>query len=201
MLWQRSLVMRDLETQSLWSHLLGTAMQGKMKGSALEILPASMTTWGEWKQRHPQTTLLALPRTAKRFTESVWKNPAAFIYGITPHAGTEPIAVAMPLLQKQKLIQAKDKGEFYLFTFSDKGKRAQAFSRVLDDKKSSPPLVFQLSQEKGSMRDTLTQSTWDIVTGECTKGQLEGKQLKLLPGTVSFKRAWETFFPDGTMVK
>jgi hypothetical protein len=30
-LWNRSLVMMDLETKSLWSHLLGRGMQGKHK--------------------------------------------------------------------------------------------------------------------------------------------------------------------------
>ena len=31
MLWNRSLVMYDRETKSLWSHMLGEAMQGRLK--------------------------------------------------------------------------------------------------------------------------------------------------------------------------
>ena len=178
-------------------------MQGNMKGASLKMLPASMTTWGEWKQRHPNTTLLALPRTAKRFRESVWEKPSKFLYGITPHVGTTPVSVGMPLLQKKKLVQSEAKGKlatqgkFLLFTFLDTGKRAQSFSRAIDGK----PLDFRLGPQKGTMLDTQTQSTWNLATGACTKGKLRGRQLKVLPGTVSYKRAWEKFFPDGVMIE
>jgi hypothetical protein len=197
MLWQRSLVMRDLETKSLWSHLLGKAMQGSLKGTSLPMLPASMTTWGEWKQRHPDTTLLALPRTAKRFRESIWEKPEKFVYGITPHVGSTPVSVGMPLLQKKKLVQTTAQEKFLLFTFLETGKSAQAFSRIIDGK----PLDFRLGAQKGSMLDTGTQSTWHLATGACTKGKLTGKHLKVLPGTVSYKHAWKTFFPDGMMIE
>ena len=172
-------------------------MQGDLKGTSLDILPASMTTWGEWKQRHPETTLLALPRTAKRFRENVWKNPAGFVYGITPHVATVPVSIGMPLLQKKKLVAVKSKGKFLLFTFLDVGKRVQSFSRVIDSK----PLDFQLGPDDGTMLDAQTKSTWDLATGECKEGKLKGKHLKPLPGTVSFKRAWKTFFPEGMMIE
>ena len=38
-LWNHSLVMVDQETGSLWSHLLGRAMSGPMKGTNLKTLP------------------------------------------------------------------------------------------------------------------------------------------------------------------
>ena len=197
MLWQRSLVMRDLETKSLWSHLLGKSMQGNMEGTSLAMLPASMTTWGEWKQRHPNTTLLALPRTAKRFRESIWQKPEKFVYGITPHIGSKPVSVAMPLLQKKRLVQTDIQEEFLLFTFLETGKSVQSFSRVIDGK----PLDFRLAPQKGTMLDAGTQSTWQLATGTCTKGKLTGRQLKALAGTVSYKHAWKTFFPDGMMIE
>ena len=39
MLWQRSLVMRDLETGTLWSHLMGKAMEGELKGTIRASCP------------------------------------------------------------------------------------------------------------------------------------------------------------------
>ena len=42
MLWNRSLVMYDVETKSNWSHILGRAMDGEMKGTRLEMLPSEI---------------------------------------------------------------------------------------------------------------------------------------------------------------
>ena len=42
MLWQRSLVMQDKETGSLWSHILGEAMRGSLKGTSLEQRAADL---------------------------------------------------------------------------------------------------------------------------------------------------------------
>ncbi len=58
-LWNRSLVMVDTETESLWSHLLGKAMEGELKGTVLETLPATMVSWQSWKADHPATTVTA----------------------------------------------------------------------------------------------------------------------------------------------
>jgi hypothetical protein len=42
MLWNRSLEMRNVETGSLWSHILGEAMQGDLKGTTLQPLPTEL---------------------------------------------------------------------------------------------------------------------------------------------------------------
>ncbi len=52
------LVMYDRQTGSLWSQLLGEAVEGELKGTQLEFLPAWQTTWQEWKSRYPQTLAL-----------------------------------------------------------------------------------------------------------------------------------------------
>jgi hypothetical protein len=52
------LVMYDRQTDSLWSQLLGQAVLGEMEGAQLEYLPSWMTTWTDWKSRHPNTLAL-----------------------------------------------------------------------------------------------------------------------------------------------
>ena len=42
LLWNRSLVMIDKETRSLWSHLLGESMQGPLQGKPLDFLTATI---------------------------------------------------------------------------------------------------------------------------------------------------------------
>ena len=66
-LWDRSLVMQDHETKSLWSHILGEAMNGNLKGAKLKRLPSDMVTWGKWKAAHPNTTALKLKRSSRSY--------------------------------------------------------------------------------------------------------------------------------------
>lgn len=61
MLWRDALIMYDRSTQSLWSQINGTAVAGPMKGRRLDEVPSELTTWGEWKRRHPDTLVLSKP--------------------------------------------------------------------------------------------------------------------------------------------
>ena len=56
-----TLVLRDLETDSWWSILTGSAIAGPMDGARLEEIPVlTKTTWGEWKKLHPETKILSV---------------------------------------------------------------------------------------------------------------------------------------------
>lgn len=60
-LWRSDLVLYDDATESLWSQLLATAIRGPRTGERLSIRPASLTSWGEWQARHPDTEVLLPP--------------------------------------------------------------------------------------------------------------------------------------------
>ena len=51
--------MYDRQTNSLWSQLGMQAVTGPMAGLSLSILPAEFTTWEDWSNRHPQTSVLS----------------------------------------------------------------------------------------------------------------------------------------------
>ena len=59
LLWDRSLVMYDVETESHWSHIRGEAMQGEFLSAKLVMLSSQMTTWDDWLAKHPETTVLS----------------------------------------------------------------------------------------------------------------------------------------------
>jgi Protein of unknown function (DUF3179) len=61
-LYRSNKLMYDHATKSLWSTFDGTPVVGALvgKGIALPTLYVVTTTWGEWKKRHPYTTVLAL---------------------------------------------------------------------------------------------------------------------------------------------
>lgn len=61
-LYRSNKLMYDRATQSLWSTLWGRPVVGPLvgKGIQLEMLSAVTTTWGAWRERHPETLVLSL---------------------------------------------------------------------------------------------------------------------------------------------
>ncbi len=62
LLYRSNKLMFDHATKSLWSTLEGIPVVGSLTGSGLELTRRAMvtTTWGEWRRRHPATTVLSL---------------------------------------------------------------------------------------------------------------------------------------------
>ncbi|WP_152041015.1 DUF3179 domain-containing protein [Salinigranum salinum] len=54
-----NLVMYDRETDSRWPQVLATAMSGPFQGRSLTEFPITWTTWGRWKEAHPDTVVLS----------------------------------------------------------------------------------------------------------------------------------------------
>ena len=54
--------MYDRETQSLWNTTWGVPVIGPLVGKGIELRRSYVvtTTWGEWKRRHPDTSVLSL---------------------------------------------------------------------------------------------------------------------------------------------
>ena len=54
-----AMIMYDHQTDSLWTHFTGEAITGEYQGTQLEVLPAMQTTWGHWRELHPDSQVLA----------------------------------------------------------------------------------------------------------------------------------------------
>jgi hypothetical protein len=61
LLYRDNLVLYDTATGSRWSQLLATAVQGPATGTRLDLLPVTVSTWGAWRGRHPDTSVLLPP--------------------------------------------------------------------------------------------------------------------------------------------
>ena len=187
MLWQRSLVMIDMETKSLWSHLLGRAMRGHLKGSELTALPSVITDWKTWKTKHPETTVLKMSRTSDRFTRDYYKEPGKFVVGMVA-AGK---ARAWPLDELLKQPAVNDQWNGPLLVCLDRNNFA---THVYDRRLGSRELTFTL--KKDLLVDRQTGSQWDLQTGKAISGPLQGKQLRPRIGIISFRKAWQNFHPE-----
>ena len=65
-LWRDTLIFFDTETETLWSQLLGRAVQGAYEGDSLEHVPSVRMSWSDWKTLHPHTRALAKPAKIQR---------------------------------------------------------------------------------------------------------------------------------------
>jgi len=192
-LWNSSLVMMDVETKSLWSHILGECMQGDLKGAVLKALPCDMVTWKAWREAHPKTTVLNLSRTSKNYAKEFYRDPQRFVVGFL--ANGEPLHCTFAVLQKQPLLNLKFGKDLLLLTYDPESTSAQLFARNLDGRE----LTFTAT-ETGKLRDEATGSLWDRTTGTAVEGPLKGKQLEARVGIVSFTKTWQTFHPESKAV-
>jgi hypothetical protein len=188
MLWNRSLVMYDVETKSHWSHILGRAMDGEMKGTRLQMLPSEMTTWDGWLKAHPGTTVLNLSRTHQGFTRDFYKDPAAWVYGWT--VGRRQYHAGMDALARDQVWNVETAGEALLVVFDPSSTLTQLYSRRVDGRTFS----FRPAGE-GQMKDAETSSMWEMSTGSAISGAMKGKRLEYRLGMLSYRRAWNDFYP------
>jgi hypothetical protein len=49
------MVLRDLETGSLWSPLTGYCLAGRLRGTQLATVPVFVGRWADWRQRAPES--------------------------------------------------------------------------------------------------------------------------------------------------
>jgi hypothetical protein len=68
LLYRSNKLMYDRQTDSLWSNLTGEPVLGRLvgRGKRLQVLPLVVTTWGEWRRRHPDTRVLSLETGHRR---------------------------------------------------------------------------------------------------------------------------------------
>ncbi|HEX2030168.1 MAG TPA: DUF3179 domain-containing protein, partial [Actinomycetota bacterium] len=60
-LYASDLVMYDRQTGSLWLQLTGESIQGPLAGRTLEVLPAQILSFAQWRRDHPNGRVLSRP--------------------------------------------------------------------------------------------------------------------------------------------
>lgn len=169
-LYRNSLIMFDRETDSLWSHLLGAAVEGPMRGAQLEMIPSTFTTWDAWRDEHPSTLALS---------------PGLSPYGLYSSAAYGDYVASdrtgiLGTRRRDERLRPKD------LVLGVLAPAAKAYA--LGD-----------LRRHGTIRDTLAGETVEIVyDDEAEKAEaflIAGDARELLPSTPIFWFAWVDFFP------
>lgn len=205
-LWRNSLIMQDLETNTFWSHVTGKAVLGPLEGKELKVIPAVQTTWREWRSAHPRTRVLKKSEEVGASAyEEYSKDPKRtgifraqwlqgrlpgkqLIYGIS--LGTHAVAVVDRLLKERPLLQIRlGQTPLLLVKNPDGGVRGYVAGAA------GKHLTFELAGP-GNYRDRETGSQWNLISGKCEGGKLQGNQLQELQVTVAYWFAWSGFYPN-----
>lgn len=187
--------MRDLETESLWSHILGQAMRGPLEGEQLSILPSEITTWADWHSRYPETTVLNLSRTAEIFdTEDTQLGARGELgYGIRVHG--EAKAYSRSFLRENPLFHDEVGGEPIVLVSDSDAVRTVAFFRKDVDRE----LRFHATEDATVAREEETGRLWNLRTGSSPDS--DPVSLERALGYITYLSAWERFFPESEIVR
>jgi len=74
LLYNSDVLLYDKQSESLWSQILATSVNGPSKGRKLKTINTWNTTWQDWRARHPNTEVLS---TDTGFTRDYLRNPYA----------------------------------------------------------------------------------------------------------------------------
>ncbi len=59
LLYQSDVLLYDRGSESLWSQIASEAITGPERGKRLVLVRSAQMLWGEWRERHPDTTVLS----------------------------------------------------------------------------------------------------------------------------------------------
>ncbi len=211
---RNALVMYDVQTESLWAHFTGKAVQGPMLGTALGFIPALQTDWATWKELYPETLVLDKgggylfdsyddyygSRRAGLHGESSLDQrlePKEVVMGLL--LGSEAKAYAFGDLAQHRVVNDQLGAFSVLVVYDPASRTGMVYSRQVGDL----TLTFQAvedsapQQATGAMlHDRETGTLWWAFTGEALSGPLAGKQLGRLPSNYAFWFAWHDYHPE-----
>lgn len=200
------LVMYDRQTDSLWSQLLGEAIEGPMAGTKLEFLPAELTTWQDWRDRHPDT--LALVKGYRGAVDSYTGYSASSQAGVLGETRRDE-----RLYVKEFIVGVEHQGLAVAYPYSRLNQEPVVNDRIGDlpvlvlfDPQTGGGLVFDRRAEGQTLTfravdgdrvgDRETGSVWEWHTGRAVEGPLVGHSLRRVKSTSSFWFGWKDWYPE-----
>ncbi|MDH3713963.1 MAG: DUF3179 domain-containing protein [Gammaproteobacteria bacterium] len=212
-LYRSNKLMYDKDTQSLWNTTWGEPVIGPLaeRGIRLERSYLVTTTWGEWKRRHPATTVLSIDTGHQRnyaegaayreyfatdelmfsvaASDKRLPNKAEVLALTFPEHSADTMAIHAAYL-RENTIYANRLGELHFVVLTD----TSGANRVYASKGVSIASYDQ--------RDTALDSEgtrWTLAENSLTTDG--GRKLERLPAHRAFWFGWFAAYPDTILIK
>ncbi|MFQ5743567.1 MAG: DUF3179 domain-containing protein [Acidobacteriota bacterium] len=223
LLYRSNKLMFDRQTETLWSNLTGEPVVGPLVGEGirLRVLPLVVTTWGAWKQQHPETTVLSLETGYERdytpgqpygeyfaspatmFPVGVRDerlSPKAWVYGI--RIGEAAVAFELSALQTAGVVNTVVGGKGVVLV-TGAGRAVRAYLRgdrtFLPAGRQEGGIVAQEEQAAVPAGPTVKLVASDGTRWRLTDLALTEERgsdrLQRLPGHLAYWFGWYAFFP------
>jgi hypothetical protein len=174
----------DHDTGSIWSQPLGEAIVGPLKGTTLDLLPSTLTQWGEWRRLHPET--LALDAPGGSAGVDIRQMSIVVVFGDD--------SVAYPVVDLAAVANDTIGGVPIAVVVEPRAAESwTVFSRILDNN----TVVRLAHTDTGDLIDTVSGTTFHPTRGTGIEGPLSDQVLDQLPAFTSFTGDYLTFYPDG----
>lgn len=212
-LYRSNKLMYDQKTQSLWSTLDGKPVVGDLVGKGIQLQYRSVvtTTWGKWKELHPDTKVLSLDTGHRRNYDegNAYKN----------YFATDDLMFNVPkrdksLKNKQSILALKDEPRttFKLAIDTDYLKKHPVYNDELDGEsfvvltdKSGANRVFFTNgiKFKSLLTDVIVKDEngglWTVKENELVNH--DGGKLKRWSSFNAFWFGWKAAYPDTKLIQ
>lgn len=215
-LWKNALVMYDQQTGSLWSHVTGEAIHGKLLGQTLapasELRVIPRIRFADWKAQFPNTQVLSVNGRSEGPNRYVgyMKTPEVGV-GTSPPAKDRrlsPKEMVLGVVTRQgarayplkkfipgTLLVDRSERETLLVFHDPVSGAAAVYGTELD----GMDLEFDPTIRHFQVTDVTTHSTWDLLRGQAVGGKATGKHLLTFPVVEVYWGAWVDYHP-GTLI-
>lgn len=203
---QEVLTMIDRETESLWTHLEGKALRGKLEDRRMPMLPLFHTTWGEWKKSHPHSRVLSsdtpFRHTYKTVQLGAFNQQESVIGDDRLPSNAMVVGVEIDGIYKGYPLKVLENsggvindvvaGEAIVVIYAGESMGGVAYSRSMNEQ----ILEFYNSEDEGiGLRDRQSGSLWSF-QAKALSGPLKGNYLKFVPSFVSEWYGWSAYHPE-----
>ncbi len=216
------LVMYDRQTESWWQQFTGEAIVGDLTGTQLQFIPATISSWEDFKNAFPEGEVLSrdtgysrdygrnpyigyddVNNTPFLFEGEVSSDvlPMERVVGIVGNDGTA-VSYLLSQLQEEQVINGS-LGSLPIAIFWKEGTASALDTREIPDgrdvgttavfiARSGEQELTFTAQGEGLFMDEETGTTWDIF-GEALSGSLAGEALTGIAHYNTFWFAWAAF--------
>ena len=228
-LYHSDLVMYDRQTESLWPQIGGAAVAGVLTGTELTVLPASLVSWEQWSEAHPDGWVLSRQTGyAREYGANPYYRyddkaslPLFFngpidariewlkqpVVGIS--SGADALAVDVEALRTDG-VREVTVGDRDLTVWWLPGARSSLDDfAVGEGREVGTTAVFDPDLDgrrltfrtaADAITDSETSSTWDAL-GRAVAGPLAGAQLEPVAHTSTFWFAWRSFHRETRVLR
>jgi len=222
------LIMWDRQTQSWWQQLTGEAIVGELTGAQLDILPAALVAWQDFKTTYPDAQVLSRDTGHSRnyganpyvSYDEFGRSPFLFsgeqddrlvaterVAAVT--VGDKAVAFPFAFLEEAGVVHHTVEGKDLVIFFKPGARSALDQRSIASSREVGSTGIFlrtlgdrtlTFAAEGDGFVDKETGTRWNIF-GQGVAGTLAGSQLTPVVHANHFWFAWAAFRPDTTVVQ